>query len=341
MITLVLNHLRYSMFLSLSLSLIQVLLLILPLLLSVAFLTLAERKAMGSIQRRLGPNKVGYYGLLQPFADALKLFVKETVFPAHSNKALFLLAPVISLIVSLLAWGVIPFGSGLTLADISLGILYLLAISSLGVYPVLIGGWAANSKYSIIGSLRSGAQLISYEVIFGLLVLPVLIFSGSFNLTTVIKAQVAIWYMFPLFAVFLIFLIAILAETNRAPFDLVEAESELVAGFFTEHSSVPFVFYFLAEYSNILLMSSITVILFCGGYLIPILDVTNYFVFSLESLVFGVKVCFILFFFIWVRASFPRLRYDQLITLCWTSLLPLSLAFIVITPSLILAFEMF
>jgi NADH-ubiquinone oxidoreductase chain 1 len=216
-----------------------------------------------------------------------------------------------------------------------------LAISSLGVYPVLIGGWAANSKYSIIGSLRSGAQLISYEVIFGLLILPVLIFSGSFNLIMIIKAQVAIWYMFPLFAVFLIFLIAILAETNRAPFDLVEAESELVAGFFTEHSSVPFVFYFLAEYSNILLMSSITVILFCGGYLIPILNVTNSFVFSFESLVFGVKVCFILFFFIWVRASFPRLRYDQLITLCWTALLPLSLALIILVPSLMLAFEMF
>jgi NADH:ubiquinone oxidoreductase subunit H len=218
-------------------------------------------------------------------------------------------------------------------------VLALLAISSLGVYPMLIAGWAANSKYAYLGSLRTTAQMISYEVIFGLLVLSPIILSGSFNLINIIQAQVPVWFVVPLFAVFLIFLISILAETNRAPFDLAEAESELVAGFFTEHSSVPFVLFFLAEYSNILLMSSITVTLFWGGYLIPIVGVTNYFDFSLEGLVFGIKVCFLLFFFIWVRASFPRLRYDQLMLLCWTGLLPLTLALITLVPSILIAFE--
>ena len=298
------------------LSLIEVLIVIVPLLLSVAFLTLAERKAMGSMQRRLGPNTVGYYGLLQPFADALKLFVKESVIPAHANKALFLLAPVLSLIVSLLSWGVIPFGSGLTLADISLGILYLLAVSSLGIYGVVFAGWSANSKYAFLGSLRSTAQMISYEVVIGLVILTVILCLGSLNLTNIIESQISTWYIIPLLPLSLMFLISIIAETNRAPFDLPEAESELVAGFFTEHSSVPFVMFFLAEYASIILMSSLFSILFLGGYLVPFVYFENPTFFSFEGLALGLKVCLLLFIYIWVRASFPRLRYDQLIKLC-------------------------
>ena len=321
------------------LSLIEVLIVIVPLLLSVAFLTLAERKAIGSMQRRLGPNTVGYYGLLQPFADALKLFVKESVIPAHANKALFLLAPVLSLIVSLLSWGVIPFGSGLTLADISLGILYLLAVSSLGIYGVVFAGWSANSKYAFLGSLRSTAQMISYEVVIGLVILTVILCLGSLNLTNIIESQISTWYIIPLLPLSLMFLISIIAETNRAPFDLPEAESELVAGFFTEHSSVPFVMFFLAEYASIILMSSLFSILFLGGYLVPFVYFENPTFFSFEGLALGLKVCLLLFIYIWVRASFPRLRYDQLMSFCWTGMLPLALGFIILVPSIIMAFE--
>lgn len=322
------------------LSLIEVLILIAPLLLSIAFLTLAERKAMGSMQRRLGPNKVGYYGLLQPFADALKLFVKESVLPAHANKALFLLAPMLSLIVSLLAWGVIPFGSGLTLADISLGILYLLAISSLGVYGVIFAGWSANSKYAFLGGLRSTAQMVSYEVVIGLIILTVVLCLGSLNLIDVIESQKSVWYIIPLLPLSLMFLISVIAETNRAPFDLPEAESELVAGFFTEHSSVPFVLFFLAEYGSIILMSTLVCILFLGGYLVPFVgSIENPTFLSMEGLALGLKVCVILFIFIWVRASFPRLRYDQLMSFTWTGMLPLTLGFIILVPSILMAFE--
>jgi NADH-ubiquinone oxidoreductase chain 1 len=321
------------------LSLIEVLIVIVPLLLSVAFMTIAERKAMGSMQRRLGPNVVGYYGLLQPFADALKLFVKESVIPAHANKALFLFAPVLTLIVSLLSWGVIPFGSGLTLADISLGILYLLAVSSLGIYGVVFAGWSANSKYAFLGSLRSTAQMISYEVVIGLVILTVILCLGSLNLTNIIESQISTWYIIPLLPLSLMFLISIIAETNRAPFDLPEAESELVAGFFTEHSSVPFVMFFLAEYASIILMSSLFSILFLGGYLVPFVYFENPTFFSFEGLALGLKVCLLLFIYIWVRASFPRLRYDQLMSFCWTGMLPLALGFIILVPSIIMAFE--
>jgi NADH:ubiquinone oxidoreductase subunit H len=294
---------------------------------------------MGSMQRRLGPNIVGYYGLLQPFADALKLFVKESVIPAHANKALFLLAPVLSLIVSLLSWGVIPFGSGLTLADISLGILYLLAVSSLGIYGVVFAGWSANSKYAFLGSLRSTAQMISYEVVIGLVILTVILCLGSLNLTSIIESQISTWYIIPLLPLSLMFLVSIIAETNRAPFDLPEAESELVAGFFTEHSSVPFVMFFLAEYGSIILMSTLYSILFLGGYLVPFVFFENPTFLSLEGLALGLKVCLLLFIFIWVRASFPRLRYDQLMSFCWTGMLPVALGFIILVPSIIMAFE--
>jgi NADH-ubiquinone oxidoreductase chain 1 len=283
------------------LSLIEVLIVIVPLLLSVAFLTLAERKAMGSMQRRLGPNTVGYYGLLQPFADALKLFVKESVIPAHANKALFLLAPVLSLIVSLLSWGVIPFGSGL----------YLLAVSSLGIYGVVFAGWSANSKYAFLGSLRSTAQMISYEVVIGLVILTVILCLGSLNLTNIIESQVSTWYIIPLLPLSLMFLISIIAETNRAPFDLPEAESELVAGFFTEHSSVPFVMFFLAEYASIILMSSLFSILFLGGYLVPFVSFENPTFLSLEGLALGLKVCLLLFIYIWVNSNLLPLNDES------------------------------
>jgi NADH-ubiquinone oxidoreductase chain 1 len=282
------------------LSLIEVLIVIVPLLLSVAFMTIAERKAMGSMQRRLGPNRVGYYGLLQPFADALKLFVKESVLPAHSNKALFLLAPIITLIVSLLSWGVMPFGSGLTLADLSLGMLYLLAVSSLGVYGTLFAGWSANSKWAFLGGLRSTAQMVSYEVIMGLILLSVILLVGSFNFTEIVNSQLSVWYIVPLLPISLMFLIAIVAETNRAPFDLPEAESELVAGFFTEHSSVPFVMFFLGEYASIILMSTLYSILFLGGYLLPYFGEANIGLFTLSGLSLGLKTSLLLFMFIWI-----------------------------------------
>lgn len=291
------------------------------------------------MQRRLGPNKVGYLGLLQPFSDALKLIVKESVVPAHANKGLFLLAPVITLGLAIIAWAVIPFGPGLTLADFSLGILYLFAVSSFNVYGVLMAGWSANSKYTFLGSLRSAAQIVAYELVFGMIILVVIIMVSSLNMTTIVINQMPIWFCIPLLPLFLIFLIVILAETNRAPFDLPEAESELVSGFITEHSSVPFVFFFLSEYANIILISTLAAILFLGGYLIPFVGIINYPYFSFESFFLGIKVCFILFLFIWVRASFPRLRYDQLMRFMWTGLLPVALAFIILVPSILLSFD--
>ena len=320
------------------LSFIEVLIVIVPLLLSVAFVTIAERKAMGSMQRRLGPNRVGYYGLLQPFADALKLFVKESVIPAHSNKALFLFAPIISLITSLLAWGVIPFGSGLTLADLSLGIFYLLAVGSLGIYGVVLAGWSANSKYAFLGGLRSTAQMISYEVVMGLVILTVIILTGSLNLTNIVQNQISVWFIIPLLPMGLMFLITIVAETNRAPFDLPEAESELVAGFFTEHSSVPFVMFFLAEYASIILMSTLYSILFLGGYLLPYFGEVNILFNIFSGLSLGIKTSLIVFIYIWLRASFPRLRYDQLMSFCWTGMLPIVLGFIILVPCIGVAF---
>lgn len=324
--------------LNILINLLDVLLVILPILLSVAFMTIIERKQLAAHQRRVGPNTTGYYGLLQPFSDALKLIVKETVIPSQSNKILFYLAPVFSLIFSLLGWGIIPFGQGLTLSDFSLGILYTVALSSLGVYGVLFAGWSANSTYAFLGSLRSTAAMISYELILSSAILIIIILTGSFNFTTIIENQQAIWYIIPLFPVFIFYFISILAETSRTPFDLQEAESELVAGFFTEHSSVPFVFFFLAEYTSIVLFSCITSILFLGGYHMPELFINDSLI-NLQSIILGLKTCIFCFMFVWFRATLPRMRYDALIELCWLNLLPVCVAFIILVPSILIAFN--
>jgi len=344
-------------------SILEVLLVTIPVLLTVAFVTVAERKTMASMQRRLGPNAVGYYGLLQAFADALKLLLKEYVSPTQSNIILFFLGPVLTLIFSLLGYAVIPFGPGLAILDFSLGILYMLAVSSLATYGILLAGWSANSKYAFLGSLRSTAQLISYELILSSAILLVIFLSGSLNLTVNIEAQRAIWFIIPLLPIFIIFFIGSVAETNRAPFDLAEAESELVSGFMTEHAAVIFVFFFLAEYASIVLICILTSILFLGGYLynyisisylIQFIDIDTYIdtinsensIFNnslleglLYSLALGIKSSIMIFIFIWVRASFPRIRFDQLMSYCWTILLPIVIAFIVLVPCILYSFD--
>ena len=340
-------------------SIIEVLLVSVPVLLTVAFVTVAERKTMASMQRRLGPNIVGYYGLLQAFADALKLLIKEYISPTQANLMLFFLGPIITLIFSLLGYAVVPYGPGLALWDFNLGILYMLAVSSLATYGILLAGWSANSKYAFLGSLRSTAQLISYELILSSAILLVILLTGSLNLTVNIEAQRSIWFLLPLFPVFVIFFIGSVAETNRAPFDLAEAESELVSGFMTEHAAVIFVFFFLAEYASIVLICILNAMLFFGGYLIDytlIMYVFNYVpgingigVFDLFSypliegmvygLTIGIKSCIMIFIFIWVRASFPRIRFDQLMSFSWTILLPVVIAFIVLVPCIIYSFE--
>jgi NADH-ubiquinone oxidoreductase chain 1 len=319
-------------------NLLEVLIVIVPILLAVAFMTIIERKQLAAMQRRVGPNTVGYYGILQPFSDALKLILKETVIPAQSNKILFYLAPVFTLIFSLLGWGVIPFGQGLAISDFSLGILYTLALSSLGIYGILFAGWSANSKYAFLGSLRSTASMISYELILSTAVIIIIILTGSFNITNIIENQQSIWYIVPLMPVFIFFFISILAETSRTPFDLQEAESELVAGFFTEHSSIIFVFFFLSEYNSIVLMSSLTAILFFGGYnFIEIFE--NNSIFNIQSIILGLKTCLFCFLFVWFRATLPRLRYDQLMLFCWTGMLPMAIAFTILIPSILIAFD--
>lgn len=278
-------------------NLLEILIVLVPILLAVAFMTIIERKVMGSMQRRIGPNVVGYYGVLQPFADALKLVVKEQVIPSQSTKSLFFLAPMISLIFSLLGWGVIPFGPGLTLSDFSLGILYSLALSSIGVYGILFAGWSANSKYAFLGALRSTAQMISYELIYSAAVLSVILLCGTFNITGIIEAQQSVWYIIPLLPIFILFFISALAETNRTPFDLPEAESELVAGFMTEHSGMIFVFFFLAEYCSIVLMSTFTAILFLGGYNLPEVFSNTSFI-NLQSIGLALKAVLFMFIFV-------------------------------------------
>ena len=424
-------------------SILEVVLVTVPTLLTVAFVTVAERKTMASMQRRLGPNLIGYYGLLQAFADALKLLLKEYVAPTQSNFILFFLGPIVTLIFSLLSFAVIPYGSGLTILDLDLGILYLLAVSSLATYGILLAGWSANSKYAFLGSLRSTAQLISYELILSSAILIIILLTGSLNLTSNVEAQRSVWFLFPLLPIFLVFFIACIAETNRAPFDLAEAESELVSGFMTEHAAVIFVFFFLAEYASIVLICILTSILFLGGYLINLtpllyfysityglfeasmllvmsLSIDIYSVVSmgieysieymislirvfnpienslsdtllhiqnncieyrdslslkkdnalctlrlvvttfpetesitlpqqllgtissgvLSSIILGIKASMMIFVFIWARASFPRIRFDQLMSFCWTVLLPIVVAFIILVPCILYAFDL-
>jgi len=403
--------------------LLEVLIVLVPILMSIAFVTVAERKIMAAMQRRVGPNAVGLWGLLQPFADALKLLVKEIIIPRQSNRLLFVVGPCITLIFALLGWAIIPFGEGLAIFDYELGVFFALAVSSLGSYGILISGWAANSKYAFMGAIRSTAQLLSYELVFSSIILILIIFSGSFSLTFIVECQQAIWNIFPLMPIALMFFIAILAETNRPPFDLPEAESELVAGFMTEHGASIFVFFFLGEYSSLILMSAFMAIFFLGGYHFP--DLKNVFissfnemlsllskeeeslgksidqvfidkeifsssvrfenidlsevllnsntlwyenevipqgilypmsVFSVKdtfiqsigyfldkaegSFILGIKIIFVVFFFIWVRASFPRLRYDQLMSLCWKELLPLVFGYIIFTICIFSTFNM-
>lgn len=314
--------------------LVEVLVVLVPTLLSVAFMTVIERKVMGCIQRRIGPNVVGYYGTLQPFADALKLVVKEQIVPSQASKGLFFLAPMLSLIFSLLGWGVIPFGEGLAIVDYSLGILYSLALSSIGIYGVLFAGWSANSKYAFLGSLRATAQIISYELVYTTAVLCVVLLAGTFNITILVEIQQGIWYCVPLLPIFFLFLISALAELNRTPFDLVEGESELVAGYMTEHSGIIFVFFFLAEYCSIVLMSTFTAILFLGGYIFPEL-VVNYTIINMQSIILGIKGVLVIFFIVWVRATLPRVRFDQLMVFCWTGILPMAIGLLVLVPSLL------
>jgi NADH-quinone oxidoreductase subunit H len=302
-----------------------------PLFLAVAYLTLAERKVIAAMQLRLGPTEVGPYGLLQPIADAVKLMFKEFILPSASSKAIFFIAPLMVFIPALIAWAVIPFDEGVVIADINLGVLYLMATSSLGVYGVLMAGWASNSAYPFLGAIRSAAQMVSYEVSMGLTLMCVILMSGSMNLSEIVLAQKGMWYMIPAFPMFIVFIISILAETNRAPFDLPEAEAELVSGYNVEYGSMAFALFFLGEYANMIMMSAFTVILFMGGWLPP-LDIPIFNAIPGIFWFFG-KISFILFIFLWARATFPRFRYDQLMRLGWKIFLPLTLFWLVLTAS--------
>lgn len=299
---------------------------ILPLLISIAYLTLIERKVIASMQRRKGPNVVGFFGLLQPFADVLKLIVKETILPSVANRVIFVLAPVITLFLSLMGWAAVPISLGLVISDVNLGLLYVFAVSSLGVYGIILSGWSSNSRYAFLGSLRSAAQMVSYEVSIGLILINVLLCVSSLNLSSVVFFQESIWFVVPFFFICGMFFISALAETNRPPFDLPEAEAELVAGYFVEYSSMTFALFFVGEYGSILLMSGLVSIFFLGGSLMG------------GALSFSTKTVFVVFLFIWVRAAFPRYRYDQLMRLGWKVFLPISLGWVVFVSGFLLGF---
>ncbi len=314
----------------------EALALLVPLLIGVAYLTYAERKVLAAMQMRKGPNVVGPFGLWQPFADALKMIMKETIIPAGSNRLLFLMAPMLTFSLAMIAWAVIPVNAGWAIADINVGILYLFAISSLGVYGIIIAGWASNSKYAFLGAMRSAAQMVSYEVSMGFVMVSVLLCVGSLNLTDIVLAQQKVWFCLPLFPMFIVFFISTLAETNRSPFDLPEGESEIVAGFFVEYSAMAFALFFLGEYANMILMSAMTTILFLGGWLAPFGIAP--FTWIPGPIWFILKICVCLFMFLWVRATFPRYRYDQLMRLGWKVFLPLSLIWLTLTAGVLMAF---
>ncbi len=317
--------------------LVQIGVIVTLVLLSVAYLTYFERKVLGAMQRRQGPMTVGPFGLLQPIADGLKLFSKETIIPSQANRPVFLLAPMLMFTLALIAWAVIPVDYQMVLADINVGILYLVAISSMGVYGVIMAGWASNSRYAFLGGLRSASQMVSYEVSMGLIIVCVLLCVGSLNLTDIVMAPRPVWLQILLFPMFIVFLISILAETNRAPFDLPEGESELSGGFMVEYSSMTFALFFLGEYANMILMSAMTTVLFLGGWLPP---------FGIDALEivpgyiwFALKTAGVLFFFLWARATFPRYRYDQLMRLGWKIFLPLTLLWVLVISGSLIAFD--
>ena len=321
---------------------IKILVIVLPLLLVVAYLTYAERKVIGYIQSRIGPNRVGYKGLLQPFADLIKLISKEIIVPAESNKYLFITAPLLALAPALAGWAVIPFSEGVVLSNINAGVLYLFSLSSLGVYGVLIAGWASNSKYAMFGALRSAAQAVSYEIAMGFSLVGVLLAAGSMNLTEIVNSQhggIAHWWFIPLLPLFFIFWIAGIAETNRAPFDLAEGESEIVAGFHVEYSGVGFALFFMSEYTSMVLISALLVLLFLGGWLSPFegMPVLQGVFFVVPGFVwFFAKIAFFLFVYLWIRATFPRYRYDQLMRLGWKVLIPMTIVWLIVTALMVL-----
>jgi NADH-quinone oxidoreductase subunit H len=317
--------------------LLSFLALVLPVLISIAYLTLAERKVMGSMQQRFGPNSVGFFGLLQPLADGLKLLLKEAVIPTNANTFSFIFAPILTFFISLLNWAILPFNSYSFFADTNLSLLFIFAVSGLAVYGVILSGWASNSKYAFFGAIRSAAQMVSYEVSMGLILMSALFCVGSLNFIDIVLYQSYIFFVIPFLPLFLMFLVSILAETNRAPFDLPEAESELVSGFNVEYSSMGFALFFLAEYGSIIAMSLLTVLIFLGGWL----SIPCSWLFVIEPFVLGLKTSFILFFFIWVRASFPRYRVDQLMRLCWKIFLPMVLGFVLLIFSIIFIFNGF
>ena len=312
----------------------KILLFAVPIMIVMAFLTLAERRIIGAMQLRIGPNVVGPFGLLQPFADAVKLLFKETVIPTGSSPVVFFLAPMITFTLALIAWAVMPVAREWVISDLNVGVLYLFAISSLGVYGIVMAGWASNSRYAFLGAMRSAAQMVSYEVSIGFVMISVLMTAGSLNLSKVVEAQTHMWYFVPHFPMFVVFFISVIAETNRHPFDLPEAESELVAGFMTEYSSMAFALFFLGEYMNMIMMSGMISVLFLGGWLPPFgLHIAGH---ELGLFWFFLKVCFCLFVFIWVRATFPRFRYDQLMRLGWKVFLPASLVWLILTAGYLL-----
>jgi len=320
---------------TLALTIAQTLAMLVPVLISVAYLTLAERKVMAAMQARKGPNVVGPFGLMQPFADALKMLMKETIVPTGANRILFIVAPLLTMTLAMIAWAVIPVNDGWAIANINVGILYLFAISSLGVYGIVIAGWASNSKYAFLGAMRSAAQMVSYEVSMGFVIVTVLLCAGSLNLTDIVRAQEHVWFFIPLFPMFIVFFISTLAETNRAPFDLPEGESEIVGGFHVEYGAMTFGLFFLGEYANMILMSAMTSILFLGGWLSPIPFAP--FTWVPGPIWFIAKICLVLFMFVWVRATFPRFRYDQLMRLGWKVFLPMSLGWLILTAGVLLA----